>query len=71
MDFLKAYLGNLLKLGLVVLGMVVLLKVLYPDSLSLLTGAGQVYTGLNWWPIIILAVLLALAWPRRKRGRRR
>jgi hypothetical protein len=64
MEFMKAYLGNLLKIGLVVVGVLIFLKVLYPDSLSFLSGTGQVYAGLGWWPVIILGLLL-LALPRR------
>jgi hypothetical protein len=66
MDFLKAYLRNLLLMALVIGGMLIFMRIFYPDALGLLPLIGQVYSGLNLWPIIILA-LLALALPRRRR----
>jgi hypothetical protein len=69
MDFLKAFLRNLLLIALVIVGMLVFAKIFYPDALSVFPLVGKVYSGLNLWPIIVLGLLL-LAWPRRRRRRR-
>lgn len=66
MKFLQAYLRNLFLMALVVVGMLVFAKIFYPGVLSFLPLMGQVYSGLNMWPAIIL-VLLVVALPRRRR----
>jgi hypothetical protein len=66
MRFLKAYLRNLLLMVLVFAGVVLFLRIFYPDARGLIPLVGQVYSGLNMWPFVILALLL-LASPRRRR----
>lgn len=65
MKFLKSYLRNLLIIVLVIAGMALFMRIFYPEALSVFPLMGQVYTGLNLWPFIILA-LLVFALPRRK-----
>lgn len=66
MKFLLAYLRNLFLIALVVVGMIVFVKIFYPETLPFFPLIGQVYSGLNLWPIIIL-ILLVTALPRRRR----
>ncbi len=66
MSYIKAYLRNLLLMALVFGGMLVFMRIFYPDALSALPMMGQIYGALNLWPIIIL-ILLVMALPRRRR----
>ncbi len=68
MTYIKAYFRNLgLILGVVVF-MLVFARIFYPDVLSALPLIGQVYSGLNLWPFIILSLLI-FALPRRRSRR--
>ena len=63
--FLCAYLHNLLLITLAIGSMVVLTKVFYPETLSLFSFIGRVYSALNLWPIFVVILLIA-ALPRRR-----
>jgi len=66
MNYLRAYIRNLFILVLVICGMLIFMKIFYPDALSLFPLMGQLVGGLNLWPIVIL-LLLAAALPYRRR----
>lgn len=66
MDYLRDYLQNVVIFVLVVLGLLIFLRVFYPDTLALLPALGEVYTALNFWPLLVLALLVYLL-PRRRR----
>ena len=66
MTFLRGYLRNLLLIALVLVGMLIFMRVFYPDTLAVLPLMGEIYSALNLWPLLIL-VLLVLALPRRRR----
>jgi uncharacterized membrane protein len=65
MKYLKTFLQNLLILILVIISMTIFAKIFYPETLSVFSAMGELYTALKLWPIIIL-VLLASALPRRR-----
>ena len=65
MGFLRSYLRNLLIIALVFIFMLVFMKIFYPDTLAFFPLIGQIYSGFNLWPLIIL-MLLVLALPRRR-----
>lgn len=48
------------------LGMLLFAKIFYPETIPVFLGIGQLYTGLNLWPIIILMLLMS-ALPKRRR----
>ncbi len=73
MDYLRAWLRNLLidlsVLALVCILMLIFMKILYPDALSLIFLSGQFAIGmvnvLKLWPLVILGVIV-YAMPRRR-----
>jgi len=65
MGFLRSYLRNLLIIALVFIFMLVFTKIFYPDTLAIFPLIGQIFSGFNLWPLIIL-MLLVLALPRRR-----
>jgi hypothetical protein len=66
MQFGRAFIRNLGLMILIFGGMAIFAAIFYPETLSVFYGIGQVYSGLNLWPIIILTLIIA-AIPRRKR----
>jgi hypothetical protein len=66
MQFGRAFIRNLSLMVLIFGGMVIFAAIFYPETLSVFYAMGQVYSGLNLWPIIIL-MLIITAIPRRKR----
>lgn len=66
MKFWQAFIRNLLVMVLIFGGIAILAAIFYPKTLSVFYGMGQVYSGLNLWPIIILLLIIA-AIPRKKR----
>lgn len=76
MDYLREWMRNLftdlLVIVLVCVGMLIFLKIFYPDVLSFmfLTGqfAVQLASVLKLWPLIIFAVIV-YSLPRRRRRR--
>jgi len=66
MSYLKRYLRNLLILALVIGGMFLFVAIFYPNTMSIFSGVGQVFSALKLWPILVL-VLLVGALPRRRR----
>jgi len=75
-DFLQEWLRNLIKglliTALVCFGMLIFLRIFYPDTISFLflTGefAGQLASAFKLWPILILMIFV-YALPKRKRRR--
>jgi hypothetical protein len=65
MSYFKRYLQNLLLMALVFGGMLVFMRIFYPDALGVLPMIGQIYGAFNLWPIIVL-MLLVMALPRRR-----
>jgi len=66
---MKSWQAFIRNLGLMVLifgGMTIFAAIFYPETLSVFYSMGQVYSGLNLWPIIILMLIIA-AIPRKKR----
>lgn len=76
MDFLRSWLRNLftdlLIVVVVCIGMLIFMKIFYPDTISFLFLTGQFAIGmvniLKLWPFVILAVIV-YAIPRRRRRR--
>jgi hypothetical protein len=66
MSYFRDYMRNILILVLLLAGMWVFMRIFYPDALALVPAIGEVYTLMNLWPIMILA-LLAFLLPRRRR----
>ena len=66
MKYLKTYLHNLLLMILIFGGMLIFMKIFYPETLSLFPLMGQMVSGFNLWPIVILTLLVS-ALPRRRR----
>lgn len=78
MEYAKAWIQNIFRDLLIVMGvcvvMYVFMKIFYPDALSLLFLSGQFGVGLvntlKLWPLVILAVIV-YAMPRRRPRRTR
>lgn len=68
MKFWQAFIRNLLVMFLIFGGIVIFMAIFYPATLPIFYMMGQVYNGLNMWPIIIL-VLIVAAIPRKSRRR--
>jgi hypothetical protein len=76
MDYLRAWLRNLVidlsVLAVVCIGMLIFMKIFYPDALSVMFLSGQFAIGmvnvLKLWPLVILAVIV-YAMPRRRTRR--
>ena len=65
MNFWKTFIRNLLMMVLIFGGIAIFMVIFYPKTLPLFYAMGQVYSGLNIWPIIILS-LIVTAIPRRR-----
>lgn len=65
MRFWRTFVRNLMLMALVLGGMTLFVAIFYPETLSVFKMMGQVYSGLNLWPMIILLLVLA-AVPRRR-----
>ncbi len=66
MSFWRTYIRNLVVMALIFGAVAIFAAIFYPDTLSVFAGVGQIYSGFNLWPIIILG-LLVVALPRRRR----
>jgi hypothetical protein len=65
MKFWRKYLRNLALMTVIFGGFAIFAAVFYPETLSVFWGIGQVYSGLNLWPIVVLGLLIA-ALPRKR-----
>jgi hypothetical protein len=66
MNYLIAYLRNLLVITLVIGVMFIFVRIFYPGVLTIYSEMGNAYTILKLWPILILG-LLVMALPQRRR----
>jgi hypothetical protein len=69
MDFLRAYLRNLLVLALIIAGLAIFCLIFYPRVFTLFSEVIKVYSILKLWPLLILAILVGII-PRRSRRRK-
>jgi hypothetical protein len=71
-DWLRNIVTTLLIIIIVGIGMLIFMKIFYPDTIPLYIGMGQfsvlLANGLKLWPILILWFIVS-ALPRRRRRR--
>jgi|GEM_PF-4630051 len=65
MKYLKKYLRNLAAMIMIFLGMIIFMKIFYPETLKIFPLMGEMITGLKMWPIVILMLFIS-AMPRRR-----
>lgn len=68
MDYFIRFITNIIILVAVLAGAAVFMRIFYPDALELFPYMFDLISGLRLWPIVIVALIVAML-PRRRRRR--